>query len=156
MTTSDERLALLEAFNKRLKPALDEAKAEARQSLLESFERDHADRRAILVGTEKVGEVGISYSSASPYIFPDKSAEAIAYLSEIGLTETAPAKGWEKHFSYIGGEVVCNDTGEIVDWAGWNPKAAKGASVRGCKPEDVLEAFGNRLPDITALLEEGR
>lgn len=153
---NDEKLALLEAFNKRLKPALDDAKAEARQALLEDYETTHSDRRAILVGDEKVGEVGISYSTAAPFIFDDRRQEALEYLSAIGLTETVPIRGWEKHFFLSGGEIVCADTGEVVDWAGWNPKAPKSASIRGCKPDDVLQAFGNKLPDITALLEEGR
>lgn len=153
--TKDEKLAFLEALQKRMKPVLDDAKAQARQELLESFETTHADRRAILVHGEKVGEVGVSYSSAAPYIHPERYGDAVAFLSEYGLTEATPVKGWEKQFELIGGNVVYKPTGEIVDWAGWSPKAPKTASVRGCKPEDVIKAFGNALPDATALLGAG-
>ena len=71
--------------------------------------------------------------------------------------EVVPAKGWEDHFEMIGGDVVCKDTGEVVEWAGWQPEAVKTATVRGCKPEDVLAALGSRIEavDVAGLLEGG-
>lgn len=152
--TKDERLALLEAFSKRLKPALDEAKEEARESLLKDFHETHTDRRAILVKDEKVGEVGISYSTPGPCIMPGKTAEALDFLQNAGLVTVEPARGWESRFEKVGDSVVFKDTGEVVGWAEWRPKAPKAASVRGCKPADVLRAFGNQLPDIAGLLED--
>lgn len=153
--TKDERLAFLVALDKRVKPALDDAKNEAREGLMGAFAEDGTDRRAILVGGEKVGEVGVSYSKAAPFIYRERMADAMEFLRQVGLIEESPAKGWETKFDLIGGQVVYKPTGEVVDWAGWQPRAAKGASVRGCKPEDVMRAFGPRLlsVDATALLD---
>lgn len=153
--TKDEQLAFLTALDKRLKPALDDAKAEARQEIMDRYAEDGTDRKAILVGGEKVGEVGISYSKAAPYIYRERMADALDFLRQVGLVTETPAKGWETKFDLIGGQVVYKPTGEVVEWAGWNPKAAKTAAVRGCKPEDVMRAFGPRLAsvDVVALLD---
>jgi hypothetical protein len=101
--TKDEQLAFLTALDKRIKPALDDAKAEARQSLMDAFAQDGTDRRAILVGGEKVGEVGISYSKAAPYIYAEQMNAALEFLRQVGLVQEAPAKGWEEQFDLIGG-----------------------------------------------------
>lgn len=153
--TKDERLAFLAALDKRVKPALDEAKSDARAEIMGAYAENGTDRKAILVGGEKVGEVGISYSKAAPYIYAERMADALEFLRQVGLVTETPAKGWETKFDLIGGQVVYKPTGEVVEWAGWNPKAAKTAAVRGCKPEDVMRAFGPRLAsvDAVALLE---
>ena len=149
--TKDERLAFLAALEKRVKPALEDAKAEARAEIMDRYAEDGTDRKAILVGGEKVGEVGISYSKAAPYIYREQMADALEFLRQVGLVQEAPAKGWEQSFDLIGGKVVYKPTGEVVEWAGWNPKAAKTAAVRGCKPEDVMRAFGPRLASVDAV-----
>lgn len=149
--TKDEKLAFLTALDKRIKPALDDAKAEARQEIMDAYAENGTDRKAILVGGEKVGEVGISYSKSAPYIYAERMADAIEFLRQVGLVQEAPAKGWENQFDLIGRQVVYKPTGEVVEWAGWNPKAAKTAAVRGCKPEDVLRAFGNRIASVDAI-----
>lgn len=146
--TDSEKLALLVALDKRVKPQLGEMKDSARQSLIEAQAQDGTDRRAIMVGGTKVGEVGVSYSKAAPYIRTERMADAISCLAELGLVETVPAKGWESHFTFAGGKVICTDTGEAVEWAGWEPSRAKTAAIRGCKPEDVMEAFGERLSTV--------
>lgn len=153
--TKDERLAFLAALDKRVKPALDDAKAEARAEIMDRYAEDGTDRKAILVGGEKVGEVGISYSKAAPYIYREQMDAALDFLRQVGLVQESPAKDWEKQFDLIGGKVVYKPTGEVVEWAGWNPKAAKTAAIRGCKPEDVMRAFGPRLQsmDAVALLD---
>lgn len=155
--TKDAQLALLSAMNKRIKPALDDAKAAARNALLEDFQESGNDRHAILIGTTKVGEVGISYSEAQPVIKAERSQEALAFLTELGLTDVTPKKGWGQHFSIAGKDVICTDTGEVVDFLLWQPSMAKTAAVRGCKPEDVLAAFQGQLPtdEIIGLLEGG-
>lgn len=149
--TKDERLAFLAALDKRVKPALEDAKAEARAEIMDRYAEDGTDRKAILVGGEKVGEVGISYSKAAPYIYREQMDKALDFLRQVGLVQEAPAKGWEQSFDLIGGKVVYKPTGEVVEWAGWNPKAAKTAAVRGCKPEDVMRAFGPRLASVDAV-----
>lgn len=148
--TKDEALALLCAIDKRVQPALRDAKDEARAALMDAYAEDGTDRRAILVGGEKVGEVGVSYGKAAPYIYGERTAEALEWLMERDLVDIAPAKGWESHFELIDGAVVFRETGEVVDWAGWSPRAAKAASVRGCRPEDVARAFGGRLRGVDA------
>ena len=157
MLTGSERLALLVAIDKRVKPALGDAKDAARQSLIEAQAQDGTDRRAIMVGGVKVGEVGVSYSKPGPCISPERVDDAIAFLAGLGLVDMTPRKGWESHFSCVAGNVVCTDTGETVDWATWEPSRAKSASVRGCDPEDVMAAFGPRLSEVTplGLLEGG-
>lgn len=155
--TNSERLALLVALEKQIKPALDDAKDFERQSLLDANSDDGTDRRAIMVGGVKVGTVGVSYSKPAPHIMADRMHDAIMFLAERGLTEVSPVKGWESHFTCVAGNVVCTDTGETVDWATWEPACAKSASVRGCDPDDVMAAFGGRLSEVTPtmLLEGG-
>ena len=149
--TKDEQLALLCAIDKRIAPALRDAKDEARAEIMDKYAEDGTDRKAILVGGEKVGEVGISYSKAAPKNYAERMPEALAFLRRVGLVQEIPAKGWESKFALIGGQVVFTITGEVVEWAGWTPKAAKTAAVRGCKPEDVMRAFGARLQGVDAV-----
>lgn len=149
--TKDEKLAMLCALDKRVTPALRDAKDEARAEIMERYAEDGTDRKAILVGGEKVGEVGISYSKPAPFIYAEQMPAALEFLRQVGLVQETPAKGWENQFDLIGGQVVYKPTGEVVEWAGWNPKAAKTAAVRGCKPEDVLRAFGNRIESVNAI-----
>ena len=155
MLTSDERLALLKAVTAQAKPKLDELTAQARNDLMGRYAKDGTDRRAILANGQKVGEVGISYSNPKPFIYADREEEALDFLEERGLVERSPAKGWEKHFAFVAGKVVCTDTGEEVEWAGWQAKEPKSADVRGCKPQEVLEAIAPKLQgqSIFALLE---
>lgn len=155
MITKSEKLALLMALDKRLSPALKDMKDDARAELMEAYGENQTDRMAVTVGDEKVGEIGISYSKPSPFIYQEQMSQALEFLREHGLTQEVPAKDWEKQFDLIGGKVVHKESGEVVQWAGWNPKAPKTAAVRGCKPEDVMRAFGNRLQgfNAAALLE---
>lgn len=155
--TQDERLAVLTAMQKQIEPALKEAKAIARQEIMEGFAETHTDRRAIIVGDEKVGEIGISYSKAAPVILKERMDEAVAFLDSISMVDIVPKKGWEAHFAKAGDKVVCTDTGETVDWAMWCPKSPKTAAVRGCAPEDVMQALGPRVEGMSAaaLLGDG-
>ena len=155
--TQDERLAVLTAMQKQIEPALKEAKGIARQEIMDGFAETHTDRRAIIVGDDKVGEIGISYSKAAPVILKERMDEAVAFLDSIGMVDIVPKKGWEAHFAKAGDKVVCTDTGEMVDWAMWCPKSPKTAAVRGCAPEDVMQALGPRVEGMSAaaLLGDG-
>lgn len=155
MLDKDSRLALLTALDKQIAPQLKEAKAEARQELLDLNRESGADRKAIMVNGAKVGEVGCSYSKAKPFIIDN--AKAIEYLRELGLTEEVPKSGWEEHFALVGDGIACSDTGEIVDFLAWEPSRVKTAAVRGCKPQDVLDALAPQLDgtNALALLNEG-
>ena len=155
MLNRDEKLALLEAMNKKLKPMLDEAKGEAKLELMEMCRQNGVDRKAIMVDGQKVGEIGITYSTAKPAIIPGKEKEALDYLADMGLVEYVPKKGWEKFFSKAGDAVVDTENGEICDFLCWEPSIVKTAAVRGCKPEEVLSAIRPKLAgnDIMGLLE---
>lgn len=144
--TDDEALALMEAVNKAMKPNLDDAKNEARQRLLDQFAEDgKTDRQGIFIDGEKVGDVSIRYNGGTVAIVPGMEAEALAYLKRIGLTKVIPAKGWEGRFSRVGDAVADNETGEIVDWAWFQPKTAGTAAVSGCKPDAVFPALKAKL-----------
>lgn len=153
--TADERLALLAAIDKRVSPELKRAKSAACADLMERCSEDGTDRRAVMVGGEKVGEVGVSYAKGRPYI--TDMAGAVDSLREMGLTVEVPVEGWEEHFAGVAGDVVAKDTGEVVGWAMWEPSRPKGASVRIKDPQKVLDAFGARLAggNPFALLGEG-
>ena len=151
MLTKDEQLATLEALSKRIKPILDDLKSDVRNELLEACKESGVDRKAILVDGQKVGEVGISYSTAKAAIYPGREKEAIEYLTELGLTEVVPIKGWEKSFTRVGNEVANKDTGEILDFLYWEPSVAKSASVRGCQPKAVLDAFNGKIDGNTII-----
>ena len=155
MLTKDEQLATLEALSKRIKPILDDLKSDIRNELLEACKENGVDRKAILVDGQKVGEVGISYSTAKAAIYPGREKEALEYLTEQGLTEVTPVKGWEKAFARVGNSVANQETGEILDFLYWEPSVAKSASVRGCQPKAVLDAFNGKIDanTIIGLLE---
>lgn len=154
MLTNDERLALLAAIDRKVAPALKEAKAEACAELMDRCAEDGTDRRAVMVDGRKVGTVGVSYAKERPAIID--MPEALACLRGMGLVEEAPARGWEGHFANVAGTVVAKETGEAVEWAVWEPQRPKGAAVRVDDPQKVLDAFGARLSgDPLALLEGG-
>ncbi len=155
MLTQDERLALLIAVDKQLQPELKEAKSLARSELMRLNDECGADRRAVKVDGRKVGEIGCTYSKAKPFITDDRAA--IEYLRGLGLTEERPKDGWEESFAKAGDDIICTVTGEIVPFLAWEPERVKGAAVRGCKPQDVLDAMAGKLEGTNplALLMEG-
>lgn len=142
--TRDEALALMVAVEKAVKVRVADAKAEAKAALLEDYEYDHTDRRALVVGDERVGEVGIVRRAPRLRIVPGREAEAISYLRSKGLTVEVPAEGWERRFAQASSHAYDVETGEMADWLEWEPQPLS-ASVRGCRPEDVAVAFGARL-----------
>ena len=50
--------------------------------------------------------VGKLDGEPAPYIYAERMRDALQWLSEHGLVELVPAKGWEKEFELIGGKVV--------------------------------------------------
>lgn len=154
--TRDEKLAFLEALSKQTKPLLENLKGDAKMELMDAFRETGVDRRAILIDGQKVGEIGITYSSAKPVIIPGMEKEALEYLWENGMAEITPKRGWEKCFVRAGDAVVNEESGEICAFMYWEPSVAKTAAVRGCKPADVLAALQPKLngnDDIMGLLE---
>lgn len=156
-----DKLALAVAFDKVLNDKKDgiltELKSDMRNELLGLYEAHGVDRIALTPGGKKVGEVGLSFSKPRPSIKGEMMKEALSFLYDNDLAEIVPKRGWEEHFTCSGGEIIFKDTGEIVDWALWNEGYAKTASVRGCKPQDVLDAMAPMLngTDVTKLFLEG-
>ena len=148
--TPDERLALLAAMSKAVKPQLDEAKREAQEGLMDRFAEDGTDRRAIMVGGSKVGEVGMSFSKAAPSIRPGHEREALEAAIDMGLVDWSKVgsvlvRDWQKRFSQVGDAVVEAQSAVLIEWLQWEPSRPKSAAVRGCKPEDVLPALRAKL-----------
>lgn len=154
--TNDEYLALVVAVDKTVAAKAKEAKGAACAAMVAQAMDGESDRRPILVGGAKVGEVGASYSKPGPVI--TDMGKAIEALREKGLTVEVPAKGWEEHFTAVAGLVADKDTAELVEWAAWEPKRVKGAAVRIPDSQAVLDAFGTRIADgggALKLLEAG-
>ena len=156
--TADEQLALLVAYKKKLEPIVKDHEGIARQALLELCGETGCDRRPIVIDGEKVGEVGVSFTKAQAIIDPSREGEALDFLEQFGLVEKVPAKGWHDAFARVGNDVVHKESGEICPFLMWQERVAKSASIRGCKPEDVLQAFHGKLnpgQELTRLLGDG-
>lgn len=143
--TRDEELALLKALAKKVKERLDVLEFQAKDEVMAGYIENGTDRRSIIIEGVKVGEIGLSYSKAKPAIKPGFERWALTYLDSCGLVEYKPATGWEKRFARVGAQVVDQETGEVMEWAEWLPQTASTAAIRGCKPDDVVQAFGPKL-----------
>lgn len=160
--TADEELALLTAMSKTVGDAIKGAKADAQEALMDAFSADGTDRRAIMVGGAKVGEVGVSFTKPGPAVKPGREREALEAAIELGIIDwskvsAAFVRGWESRFSQVGGAVVEAQSAELCDWLAWEPSRPKSASVRGCKPGDVVPALKAKLGDdgLSSLLLGG-
>lgn len=152
MFTNDERLALLVCIDKAIQPELKDAKAHAQIQMVELAEQGLADRKPVLVGGQKVGEVGVTYSSPKPVII--EAAPAMKFLAEHDLVSMQPVKDWERDFVQTGEAVVYAPTGEVVEGMQWEPARPKSATVRIKDTQAALNAFGDRLAgqDLNTLL----
>lgn len=155
--TEDERLAVLVAMEKVIKPLVADAKGDARIRMMAAYDQCGADGIAIEVGGRKVGKVGITYTTERATITPGREADALSYLESIGLAEMTPRKDWERRFMGTDGGVIDRETGEVMDWASMSKKVPRGAAVYGCKPDDVIPAVRGLRGDahILSLLEGG-
>ncbi len=154
--TQDEYLALVVAVDKTIAAKAKQAKNEACAELVAQAMDGQSDRRPVLVGGEKVGEIGASYSKPAPVI--TDMPKALEALRAKGLTQEVPVKGWEDYYTAAAGIVVDKDDGELIEWASWEPKRVKGAAVRIPDTQAVLDAFGARIADAGGalrLLEAG-
>lgn len=154
--TNDEYLALVVAVDKTVAAKAKAAKNEACARLVAQAMDGECDRKPVMVGGVKVGEVGASYSKPAPVI--TDMPKALEALRAKGLTVEVPAKGWEDYYTAVAGLVADKDTAELVEWAEWEPKRVKGAAVRIPDAQAVLDAFGTRITDAGGalrLLEAG-
>ena len=145
----DARVAFYTCLDKKLNNKKDgllvDAKSMLRQEMLELESAFGTDRRPIRVNGEKVGEASISFSKPKLVIKQERMAEALEYLDDLDMVEIILRKGWEDRFKVSGGAVICRETGEVVDWCYQEDEGKRVVKVTGCKPSDVLEAFGNSL-----------
>lgn len=157
--TEDERLAILKAISEAIKGPFEDAKNDRKDKLVEKAVNGEGDRESLMVGGVKVGEVSVSYSKPTVAIIPGHEQEALEYLKELGLakTEIVPVKGWQSHFTRIANGIVERESGELCDFLEWEPSRPKSATLRGCKPQDVLPAYRaahGELPTVSRLLLE--
>lgn len=173
----NERLAILTALQKAVKEQLDETRAEADASMLESYEEDGVVKKALKVGGVKVGdylvvltaddwavtdetalqEFAMDYGFGKPElsIKPECMAAAVKLIESTDpfmLQETVTLnKDWKKLLTNTGGTATYLDSGEIVPGVVPLPPRVKCTQVRGCKPEDVVPQM-KQLGGIDQLL----
>lgn len=175
-----EKLAILTALKKAVDDELKNVREIANEELLDAYEDIGAEKLALKVEGQKVGDFIISFSKESyeitdqnalnefalDYGFgkevfeikPEKYNDAIAYIGAIApdavTKKVELSRDWEKGITYIDGECCYLDSGMVIPGIKYVPKMMKNTSVRGCKPEDVLPIM-RRIGGIDSLLLEG-
>lgn len=149
--TKDEELAILTALSKRINERLKDLKSDTKRELMELSEVYGTDRRKIKIGNEPVGNVSIVYTSPGAAINPSKTAEALEYLSSLGLTKQVPINGWQGRFAHAGEDVIDTETGELCPFLTWEPSRPKTAMISGCKPDDILKAMSTRIESVNII-----
>lgn len=148
--TNDEKLALLTAVSKRIEPELKEIKSDAKSELNEIMSETGADRKPIMIGDEKVGDISLTYHKPKPVIID--MHDAIVYLRELGLTHEVPNENWEEHFSRAGDSVIHTESGELCDFLGWQGRTPNYAKVTGCDADDVKNVLSSKLGKNTGII----
>lgn len=173
----NEQLAMLTALQKAVKEKLDEVRAEADASMLESYEDDGVVKKALKVGGMKVGDYIVvltaddwavtdeealedfaltyGFATSKLAIKPecmDAAVKLIESTDPFMLNETVTlSKDWKKLLTNTGGTATYLDSGEIVPGVAPLPPRVKCTQVRGCKPEDVVPQL-QQLGGIDQLL----
>lgn len=142
--TRDEELAALKVLKKRIDERLEVLEAPIKRDLLEAYGDDGIDSKRVEVGGYKVGGYTVVPAKLKPVISPGREAEALEFLGELGLTETVPAKGWERYIANIGGKAVHTGTGQMTDSIEFAFSKLPYIRATGFKDEDVLDAFQAR------------
>lgn len=157
-STDDEALAFWVAVEKIARQNAEALKGDAKALLAEQCEDFGCDRKPIRVNGVKVGNVSMRTTKARA-VPRAGDPEALAILRSHGALEERPARGYERLFSLaLNGAIVDRATGEDVSaHFYWQPETVSGATVTGCKPEDVARAFTGVLGDIdiNGMLTEG-
>lgn len=158
--TNDERLAAQRAIAKLVNAAVKDSESAAKAEFLEMHETHGVKQRVIRIGDEEVGIIYATKHKPKVIISPLSKPEAIAFLSEHGLTltEEKPAEGWEAHFiraddhvEYVDENGECHPAPPCFVWSyGYD-----GAAIKGCEPEDVLPLVMPELQGSIQLLLGG-
>lgn len=148
-----DQAVLLIAMDKKLAPHVKAAKSQLGRQLM-GLEEYGADSLGLTANGVKVGKVTRRESKPRVRMLEPED-DALEYLASLGLTRTVivPVEGWEDEFAVDGATVIHRETGE--DASKWLCVVRKPATtaVTGCKPEDVMRAFGGTLTAATKLLE---
>lgn len=145
-----EELALLKAYKTKVDERYKEVEAELKDELIADYAEKGVDRLAVKCCDVKVGSMSVAVTKPEPVIKADMMDAAIDWLVANDLAEVVPKKGWQDHVVIAGESVMDKETGELLDWAIVNPSRVKSVMVRGCKPQDVLDAMAPKLNGIDA------
>lgn len=172
-----EQLAILTALKKAVDQRLKEVREVANEELLDAYDDLGAEKIALKVDGQKVGDFTITFTSEgykvtdqdalndfaldyglayfTPVIDPEQLEEAIMYLNEhrpeFVKTEIKLYQDWDKAVYYVDGECVYQDSGMVIPGIEYKPREIKTTMVRGCKPEDVLP-ITRRIGGVDSLL----
>ncbi len=150
-----EELAALKAIQKQVNERVKELEFSIKREMLDQDGGEVSDRRKISVAGYEVGTYILVTPKLSAQIVPGREAEALSFLTDLGLTEVTPVKGWEKAFIEVGGKALHKDTGEFSEAIQFYPSGAAYVRANGFKPETVKDAFqarGIEQREIYALL----
>jgi hypothetical protein len=173
----NEQLAMLTALQKAVKAKLDEIRAEADATMLESYEDDGVVKKALKVGGVKVGDYIVvltaddwavtdaealedfaltyGFATSKLAIKPecmDAAVKLIEATDPFMLCETVSLnKDWKNYITNTAGTPTFLDSGEMVPGIEQMPPRVKCTQVRGCKPEDVVPQM-QKLGGIDRLL----
>lgn len=160
----NEELAVLTALQKAVKARLDDVRAQADASMLDSYEEDGVVKKALKLGGVKIGDYlvvltaddwavtnaaaledfALTYGFAKQElsIKPECMASAVKLIESTDpfmLQETVTLnRDWKNYITNTGGTPTFLDSGEIVPGIEALPPRVKCTQVRGCKPEDVV------------------
>ena len=160
----NEQLAVLTALQKLVKQRLDAVRAEADAALVGDYDADGVTKKALKLGSAKVGEylvvlspaswavsdpelfedfaLAYGFASARKSIKPERMHQALAILERedesLLEVEVAVDPGWRKLITNTAGVPTLLDSGEVVPGIELVPESIKCTQVRGCKPEDVI------------------
>lgn len=177
MTTRKElgtRLAIITAAEKAVKAAKEQVRSEARTMMREAYEEDGISSLDLLIGTTKVGRVGVYKPSVGIYggsafanwaaengmgsktltvdvtgVEQDQLDELVELVSGAGYPYRfeCHADDYARKTLEVRNDHVVDQNGEVVP--GTYVKA-QDIRVTGCKPEDVGEAM-RQLGDTTTI-----
>ena len=156
-----EALAIAQGMYKALKTMTDTGdennlRGQVDARLIDDYNDDGTDSRALLVNGIRVGKVSISTSRPSKKVcvHVEDYDKLMAWLDgKPALVSSIIAAGMKHIEKYV------TETGEVPDGCSATTVEDKGGRVTGtritgCKPEDVANALGDALPQaISGLFE---
>lgn len=160
-----EQLAILKALKKAVDDRIKEVREISDAELLEYYNDYGAEKIALKLNGQKVGDFLITFSKEG-YEITDRAA-LNEFLADYGLADILitprqeyleevneylrdkygeealeqsiwPLKDWDKAVYFVDGECVYEDSGMVIPGLEYKPRSIKNTTVRGCDPEVVL------------------